>query len=216
MAGLTGTVLAQADNPVHLTFKGNYLGMSLDEFKQQNVGEHVFLNTGKPRWNGGPDKKFNKEVPTPLCTDEYRGFPGDNQNLAPDEVLCNVAPGEINQAALRFGGIRAAVMLYRFNNKKLYQIEISFSSGDYLAVKSAFFQKYGQPTKLTTLAYQNGYGANWQGEVSIWNAGNQTIVATEGSGNGPAQNPSSPTTGAGVVFSDTANQPASSARKPDF
>jgi hypothetical protein len=207
---------AQTAPPTQFSFKGNYLGMPLQEFKTKNVGESVFINTGKPKWNGRANKKDTQEVPTPLCTDQYQGFPGDPQNEAPNEVLCNPSPGDRNQSALQFAGIQAVSMFYRFLGSRLYDIEIHLVSHDYGDVKAAFIQKYGAPTSTTSERYQNGYGATWTGEVCHWRSGNQAIALTEGSGNGPGQDSRSFASLALAVFLDTSNVPRSSTKSADF
>lgn len=147
---LTGTSLL-AQNSSQFTFKGNYLGMPLSEFKAKNLGESVFINTGKPKWNGRADKKYTLEVPTPLCTDQYQGSPGDPGNEVPNEVLCNPSPGgERNKIALQFAGIQAESLFYRFYGQSLFEIEIHFTSHDYGEVKAAFVQKYGPPSRTSS------------------------------------------------------------------
>jgi hypothetical protein len=207
---------AQTAPSTQFTIKGNFLGMPLQEFKVKNVGESVFINTGKPKWNGRADKKSTLEVPTPLCTDQYQGFPGDPGNEAPNEVLCNESPGDRNQSGLQFAGVQAVSMFYRFLGGRLNEIEIHLTSHDYMDVKAAFIQKYGTPTNTTSESYQNGYGASWTGEVCHWKSGNQAIALSEGSGNGPGQNSRSIASSALAIFLDTSNLPPSSTKPADF
>lgn len=209
------SVIAQTSAPT-FTFKGNYLGMPLAEFKTKNVGESVFINTGKPKWNGRSDKKFTLEVPTPLCTDQYHGFPGDPGNEAPNEILCNTSPGERNQGALQFAGTQAVSMFYRFYGGRLYEIEIHLTSHDYKDVKLAFIQKYGSPSSKDDKSYQNGFGARWTGEVVYWKSGTQEVALSEGAGNGPGQDSHSIASDASAVFIDVGNMPPSSNKKIDF
>ncbi len=214
---LLGTsAAAQPTSPTQFTFKGNYLGMSLQEFKTKNAGESVFINTGKAKWNGRADKKYNLEVPTPLCTDQYHGFLGDPGNEAPGEVFCNPSPGDRNQSALQFAGLQAGSMFYRFLGGRLYEIEIHLTSHDFADVKAAFTQKFGAPTRTTAESYQNGFGATWTGEVCHWKSGSQAIALTEGSGNGPGQNPRSIASNALAIFWDTSNVPPSATKPVDF
>ena len=210
------SVAAQTISSTHFTFKGNYLGMALQEFKTKNLGESVFINTGKPKWTGRADKKSTLEVPTPLCTDQYQGFPGDPGNEAPNEVLCNPSPGERNQSALQFAGVQAVSMFYRFLSGRLYVIEIHLTSHDYTDVKAAFILKYGSPTNTTSESYQNGYGATWTGQLCHWISGNQAIALTEGSGNGPGQNSHSWASNASAIFLDTSDIPSSPTKPADF
>ena len=216
VAFLTTSASAQSVPPAQFTFKGNYLSMPIQEFKAKNVGESVFINSGKAKWNGRADKKNTLEVQTPLCTDQYQGFPGDPGNEAPNEVVCNASPGDRNQPALQFAGVQAVSMFYRFLGGRLYEIEIHLTSHDFGDVRAAFTQKYGAPANATTESYQNGFGATWTGEVCRWKSGNEAIALTEGSGNGPGQNPRSVASGALAIFLDTSNIPPSAKQPVDF
>jgi hypothetical protein len=69
------------------SFKGNSLGMSLEEFQRANATATIWINTGDPHRRR--DKKLSRQVPTPLCSDEYRIGPV----LEPGEVYCDASPG---------------------------------------------------------------------------------------------------------------------------
>jgi len=51
------------------TFKGNYLGMSLADFRAANNQGQVAIAWGQPNWRGKPKRGRERMVPTPLCTD---------------------------------------------------------------------------------------------------------------------------------------------------
>lgn len=210
------STLVKAQTPGGYSFKGNYLGESLREFKAANATAEVSVNTGKPKGMfGHPDKKLTTTVKTPLCTDQMRGFPGDPGQLVPDEVACNVSPGEANPDGLVIGGNKARTVLYRFYKEKLYRIDISISDAFYPAVSQAFREKYGEPAKVLSHEYQNGYGARWNGEILAWKAGGQGIIMLEGPGNGPGQNRFM--TQSTIMMGDTALEPESNSKSPvDF
>ena len=179
-------------------FKGNSLGMTLDAFKASNNQGKVWVASGAPNWRGKPRKGMEREVPTPLCTDEMRGFPGDNETLAmvPDEVFCNPAPAEINPEARMVAGNPVA---------------------QYPIIKSAFQTKYGPAPSRSEVGFQNGFGARWTGEVLLWNRSTQTLMLYEGGKNGPGQDEFDPVGSSSATFTDGALAPhLAPAQKPDF
>jgi hypothetical protein len=91
-AGLT---FAQIHDPVNVpfSFKGNSLGMTLQAFKASNNQGQVWIAWGSANWRGKAKKENKKQVPTPLCTDDYTSLAG---GLSPGEVFCDPAPGETN------------------------------------------------------------------------------------------------------------------------
>jgi hypothetical protein len=79
-----------------------------------------------------------------------------------------------------------------------------YFSSDYVRIAEAFRLKYGEVTHTQAETFQNGYGAKWSGDVLNWQAGTQSIVVREGSGNGPGQDGLDMHTGASVIFLDRA------------
>lgn len=170
------------------TFKGNRLGMSLEEFKQNNVGQKVWINTGDP--SKRHNKKLDQAVDTPLCTDTFAVFPGVENvvDRHQGEVICNISPGAMNPAAKMIGNMAMNQIIYRFYADKLYQIDLSFSPIQFLGVRSAFDAKFGQESDVAKIGCQNGYGARWSGDSVQWQV-SPTVAAIvyEGCDNGPGQ-----------------------------
>jgi hypothetical protein len=203
------------------TFKGNSLGMTLDDFKKQNFHGYVYYDKKGNLTKGG--KKGAIQTATPVCTDNplrLAGQPNLRVNLVADEEIC---PEDSPQ----FAGQIFALVQYVFYKGRLFQIESHFPSSGYTAVRDAFVMKYGPVDERRYSDYQNGFGANWQGEVSIWRKGSQTIVVMEGPDNGPAQDgcyyqsPDSgkclvPKTDASAILRDDSMAPATSSPKADF
>ncbi len=202
------------------TFKGNSLGMTLEDFKKQNFHGYVFYDKKGNLTKEG--KKGAIQVASPVCTDSaaFAEDPGERVNLVPDEVVC---PEDRPQ----FAGQRFVQVRYRFYRGYLFQIESQFGSSGYPQVKAAFIEKYGPLSEMRSMDYQNGFGASWTGEVSIWRQRNQTIVVTEGPDNGPGQDgcdyrsPDSgdclvPKLDATAILRDNSVAPAKTAAKPDF
>lgn len=202
-----GGLLAAQQARSPYSFKGNYLGMSLAEFKTKNAGHSVWVNTGKPNAFGGQNKKYSRELPTPLCTDVVRGFPGDD-DLSPidGEVMCNVSPGAINpDARTILDGLRLEQVLYHFYRDRLYEINISFLDLQYRTMASVFSDRFGNNAKVETKTRENGFGATWSSESRTWIDGTRIAFVVEGAGNGPAQNNLNPGSYASII--DTALEP---------
>lgn len=171
------------------TFKGNRLGMSLDEFKRNNIGQKVWINTGDP--SKRRNKKLDYAVDTPLCTDTFAVFPGVENvvDRHPGEVICNISPGAMNPAAKMIGDMAMKQIIYRFYAGKLYQIDLSFGAMQFTGVRSAFNGKFGQESNIAKVDCQNGFGARWTGDSVQWQV-SPTVAAIvyEGCSNGPGQN----------------------------
>ncbi len=168
------------------SFKGNYLGEPLPVFKAANATDFTFVNTGKPNWRGAQDKSKTEQVPTPLCTDEMRGFPGDpGGDLAPGEIACNVSPGRANLDGLYVANIRVSDMVYRFYNGKLYRIEFLFPATAYKTIGEAFLSRYGKPM-VANAQDRSVFATGWQDRNIFWKVGEQAIVLLDGTNTKPA------------------------------
>jgi len=154
--------------------------MTLEEFKRQNFSGYVYYDKKGNLTKEG--KKNAIQTARPVCTDSpaLLSQPYMRENLGPDEIVC---PEENPQ----FAGQLFAKVRYRFYKGRLFQIESQFGSSGYSQVKEAFIAKYGPVTETGFKDYQNGFGARWQGEISIWRHGSQAIVVMEGPDNGPGQ-----------------------------
>ena len=218
MSLFVSPLIAQSSAPTQgFSFKGNYLGMSLAAFRVANATDQVYVNTGNSTAFGRPNKKYTTAVPTPLCTDQMRGFPGDpGVDLAEGEVACNVSPGNANPDGLVVAGAPVISVIYRFYNGRLHHIQISFIALEYSLFSSAFKAKYGVPTARQESHYQNGFGANWVGEDLGWSSGSQSIALIEGAGNGPGQDNTNIQHPSTAVFDDFANEPSRPKSAQDF
>jgi hypothetical protein len=170
------------------TFKGNSIGMPLEEFKQANRGQKVYINTGDPAKRR--NKKLDQAVDTPMCTDSLDGFDGANTGYRlPGEIICNISPGDRNPDAKLVAGISLNQVLYHFYGGRLYSVDISFSAISYLSMRNAFVSKFGSPSSTGRVDCQNGFGARWTGETVAWQIGQSAGASlVEGCGNGPGQN----------------------------
>jgi len=144
-----------------------------------------------------------------------RSFPGDPGDLVDDEVACNVSPGAINPDGLLIAGERAQSVIYRFYKSKLYRIDIAVPDVSFPLVNQAFREKYGEPAKVLSHSYQNGFGAHWDAAILAWQSSGQGILLLEGPGNGPGQNPKNSLSV--ISFADQALQPPSAPKsRVDF
>ncbi len=201
------------------TFKGNSLGMTLDDFKKQNF--HGFVYYDKKGNLTKADKKGAIQTATPVCTDNpsrLAAQPNLRVNLVPDEEICpEDNPG--------FAGVYAQVQ-YVFYKGRLFQIQCQFASSAYAQVKEAFIAKYGPVDETQYSNYQNGFGANWHGEISMWRTGSQSIEVVEGPDNGPGQDDCIfradsgkclvPKTDGSALLMDDSLAPTKAPAKPDF
>jgi hypothetical protein len=202
------TVSASAQG---FSFKGNALGMTLDEFKRSNATDAIWINTGTPGMH--VNKKLSRQVSTPLCSDTY----GVGADLQPGEVFCDVSPGVANPEGKDIAGEKVARVDYRFMNGRLYRISMPFASVHYAGIRGAFIQRYGSPTRSSDESFQNAYGARWTGEILVWSQGSQSIVLREGSQDGPAQNRFEALGSSTASFEDTSLAPQNVPReKPNF
>ena len=211
IAALSGSMCAAQS----FDFKGNGLGMSLTEFKRANKTGVVLMNSGPLKWNGAQNKKFDRNVSLPLCTDEVNVFPGSSIPIVQDEVLCNTAPGTVEEGRLVLGEPITAVY-YRFYKGKLYDIALVFDVRRFQEIVAAFREKYGTPTRVGSTAYQNAYGASWTGEEVTWLKGSQVIVAHEGSANGPVQSHYGVGSGSQIEYQDVSLAPKPEKPNIDF
>jgi hypothetical protein len=156
-----GSLFAQTD--ARFSFKGNVLGMPLDKFKEVNARGTVRVTAGK--------KKQKLTVKTPLCTDSLRDFPGDPGDLIDDEVVCNASPGESNPELREMQGIQLESVIYRFYKGFLYRIDLDMKQSEFEGVRSAFTQKYGNPS---------AFNGSWR-----WLRDHETLVLAEGPTTGP-------------------------------
>jgi len=202
---LCGQSTASVGRP--FDFKDVHLGMQLSEFKVVMAGDTVWVNTGKPNIFGHASKKYNKQVPTPLCTDTMREFPGDIPDLKDGEVLCNPSPGYANQDRLTVMGLQLESAIYRFYKSRLYEIDITASPSLFEVLQYGFRTKYGAPRSATTSSYQNGFGASWTGQNLYWERGRESIIFTEGPGNGPGQSAATEPHPSSAMFLDADLQP---------
>ena len=211
------TSVAQIPDPKGpFAFKGNELGMSLHNFKDQNATDKIWINTGKPNAFGRSSKKLSYEVKTPLCTDEIRGFPGDVGTLAEGETLCNVSPGKANPDGLIVAGQPVMHVLYYFYNNRLYKIELYFTASHFASIAQAFVQKYGDPAIQRSRTFSNAYGARWTGQLLAWAADQQVIGLDEGQANGPGQDSSDTSHPSIGLFLDQSNLPPTAKSGLDF
>jgi len=168
-------------------FKVAHLGMSLEEFKQATArGEVAVAVPGR----FGPR---SKKVPSPVCTDTVRGFPGDTGSQMKDGiVMCDPSiAGERNHQGeeyLMIGGSKANQIQYWFYEGKLYSINIEANHYAFATILDAFETKYGPDNRRSIDVFQNGLGGRWRGTNYFWDRGTQSISLVEGNGGGPLNN----------------------------
>jgi hypothetical protein len=71
-------------------------------------------------------------------------------------------------------GAGAYQTVYYFFSGKLYKIQSELPAEDYAAIRGTFVEKYGKPS-VTMHRYQNGFGAQVDGEELLWDNGNSQI-----------------------------------------
>lgn len=191
------------------TFKGNRLGMTLDEFRQKNLSGYEYYTRDGSIVKAGT--RGSIKIAKPICTDSeyFTGDPTLAAKLASDEVVC---PDESPE----FAGLDYANLRYRFYKGKLYEVEAFFNSSGYEKVKNSFVAKYGPVSTTSKQDFHNDQGAHWQGEASTWRNGSQSIVLTEGPDNGPGHDTAKFRTNAGAVIRDDDLAPKAKAPKVDF
>src|SRR5437870_1459148 len=78
------TVVSYGQSKNDFSFKGNTLGMSLDDFRVLPSNRApIWINTGDP--SKKLDKAKSQQVSTPLCSDQYSI---GSKNLHTGEVAC--------------------------------------------------------------------------------------------------------------------------------
>jgi hypothetical protein len=70
------------------------------------------------------------------------------------------------------------IAFYQFLNERLYQIQVPFSPNDFSALLQGLKEKYGAPTE-STQAYQNRFGAHFDGRIATWTNNEDAIILTE-------------------------------------
>lgn len=210
------------------TFKGNSLGMSLEEFRKLNQQEVQIPTTGRERKR---DKAKFRSIILPLCTDQYEFheliksydfsyYPLEAPITPPQqhEVICLTTSGVsqfttdskareipgLNPEGRTVAGEKAVNLHYRFFDGRLYRIHMWFSSCLMPEVLATFQQKYGSPTTTTTEDFGNAYGATWHAGVYQWKQDSQIITLKLGSGFGPGQESCHFNGSANVDFVDSA------------
>jgi hypothetical protein len=167
------------------TFKNNYFGMSLAKFKSANAGDQVFLQFPKIK---GQKKRAPQLFPTPICSDVVLDVGKRVMDMLPNEMICDVSAQGANPDARMVAGAMMDQILYRFYGGRLYRIDIQFPASDFADVKDAFQEKYGEPSKIEPVIFENVFGASWTSHDLSWQHGTQLVVLIEGPGNGPGQN----------------------------
>lgn len=165
-------------------FKVARLGMSLEEFKQATARGEVTVSVP------GRFGPRSKKVPSPVCTDTVRGFPGDGFAQMPEGiVMCDPSvEGERNHQGdeyLMIGVSKANQIQYWFYQGKLYSIEIQANHSAFGTILDAFETKYGPDNRRSIDIFQNGLGGRWRGTNYFWDRGTQSISIVEGNGGGP-------------------------------
>jgi hypothetical protein len=191
------------------SFKGNRLGMTLDEFKKQNFSGYEYYTREGSVVKAGTKNAI--QVAKPICSDSeyYTGSSALAAKLDPDEIVC---PDENPE----FAGLEYSILRYRFYKGLLYEVEALFNSSGYDKVKNSFIARYGQAGATSRQDFKNAAGAQWKGEVLTWRQGSQTIVLTEGPDNGPGGSDAKFRTNASAVIKDEDRAPRAKAPKVDF
>jgi hypothetical protein len=191
------------------SFKGNRLGMTLDDFKRQNFSGYEYYTREGSVVKAGTKNAI--QVAKPICSDSefYTGSSALAAKLDPEEIVC---PDENPE----FAGLEYSILRYRFYKGLLYEVEALFNSSGYDKVKNSFVAKYGPAGATSQQDFKNAAGAQWKGEVLTWRQGPQSIVLTEGPDNGPGQSNSKFRTNASAVIKDEDRAPHAKAPKVDF
>jgi hypothetical protein len=213
----TSTSLAATSNtPEGFSFKGNPLGMTLEQFKIANPTTPCFTfddvaepvksqhNLEEAMLQEGIAQLHVKESQSATARDALHAavrraelaegavyvqktVPWTVNFVNPTANEINCSSGDDDQDSLKVGSFKVSGVVYRFIEGRLYKVTILFPSGLIAPVRRAFTTKYGAFTILATDEYQNGLGACWSGANFAWTNGPQSIRLHEGSNNGPGQ-----------------------------
>ncbi len=168
-------------------FKGNWIGMSLAQWKANPENQSDVTLTGHPGTSTW--RKKTVHILGAWCSDGSAGVPGpDEDDIAdgPGDLLCSVAlPGWLGVTDV--GDVEVSNLTYDFRGGKLISIKFFFESSKYAGVDLALSAKYGQGKEGTAVLYQNVFGARWTGETKYWKRGDILLTLGEGSGNGPGR-----------------------------
>jgi hypothetical protein len=149
-------------------FKGDSLGMSLEEFKQR----HFY-------------KPLTHNKSAPFCSDDSRGanavLLADESYLKAGLVNCRITfPFEDSQGRkVTIANSNAIAHLFHFVDKRLYQITIVVNHTDFPRVRDALVEKYSSPHGSKKEVYQNAYGATFAGEKLTWTNGISSVELSE-------------------------------------
>lgn len=140
--------------------KGDRLGMTLDMFKAKYYrADHV-------------------DSPAPMCSDANPHRENPFLLYRPEFSEAGIVharttfPYETHAAKPNvpsIAGVSTDLYVYHFVDGRLYKITIFFSQTDFEKVLNAVKAKFGEPKARDTRTYQNSFGANFSGEVLLWN-----------------------------------------------
>lgn len=213
---LSTVVYSQTDAQVpRVSFRGNSLGMTLEEFRLNNSKQVVSLPTVVTIGKRKKETHYYL-AHSPFCSDSYPDkLPHEEMAvLKPGEILCDALWNDPSRTDLSIADVPVRYIAYHFFNGRLVKVSVNFMAHGYFTIAMAFEAKYGSPTHKAHEGFQNAYGASWTGEAISWNFGSQLIVVREGSGNGPLQNGLSET--GYITIEDSDRLPSPSKVKVDF
>jgi hypothetical protein len=136
-------------------------------------------------------KKYGPSKFAPFCSDDY-----PNARLTPGKEATSDAythaglvycqpyfPFEAQRGVHYTIADIPVVTEFDFYQDKLYQISAMFDAQRFSTMQEALTGKYGPPSSVTPVEYQNGFGAKFTGSVLSWDNGVSTIILRQyGSG----------------------------------
>ena len=116
-------------------------------------------------------KKWSKEPA------DYRGVPfgssEDTLNKTLQGLVCsNSKDGRTCIDKNFLVGSAKTTNMFKFYEDQLFNVYISFNSGDYKFLKSVFIEKYGNPNDIDTEIVKTRFGVEYTNETLTWKGSN--------------------------------------------
>jgi hypothetical protein len=171
------------------SFKGNYLGMTLEEFRKLNKRtdtSDILCTDNSSELHTWLDKR-NKNL------DALAKQFGQPQRSHENLVVCPITGGSfqvpnfgeaVGQGITRDDGLTTVGQFiipsieYKFFESKLWNISIEVNGRQWLELVDVLKSKYGAPTENKSSKKQNTFGATWDSPCFVWISKTQKIWAS--------------------------------------
>lgn len=153
--------------------KGDRLGMLLTDFRAKYARTVQGHNEPAPFCS---DTRPGKRI-EPLLSEEWfqqAGIVTCRLNFLFEEVRRR--PGDLQTTV---ANVQTKILVYHFVDDRLFRITVWLPHDGFADVKSAMVEKFGPPKSLTKEAYQNAFGAKFDGETLAWDNGSSAAMLAE-------------------------------------